>query len=269
MVVIGIGSAGCNIASCFSKGHKKILFDASKFPSTCKTVEDYEKKCPSFKKELSFKQNECWVFLCGAGKVAGASLRILEKIKNKKINIVYICPDPLLATPIEIKRNKVAFNILQEYARSGLLNSIYLASNKEMFDIMGQGPISSIYENANKSLANIVETVEYFKNTKPVLGSLAEPKEISRIRTFGIGVVEKNEEKLLFPLDNLTETSYIYSVSQDELDQQNDLLYDIKEKISKDKNNNILSSFSIFSSIHEQSFFYSIKSTHYIQKENK
>ena len=121
-------------------------------------------------------------------------------------------------------------------------------------------------DNINQTVANVVETIEYFKNTEPVLGSIAEQKEVSRIKTFGIGFIEKNEEKLLFPLDNITETGYIYSVSQDELDQQNDLLSTIKEKIAEDKDNNILSSFSIFSSIHDQSFFYSIKSTHYIQK---
>ena len=268
MVVIGIGAAGCNVVSCFTKGHKKILFDIDKFPSTCTKAEDFEKKCPAFKKELSFREKECWVFVSGAGKVAGATLRILEKIKDKKINVVYISPDSLLATPIQTRRNKVVFNVLQEYARSGMLNAIYLVSNRRMFDIVGEGPISSVYKNINRSLANIVETITFFKSQKPVLGSVAEPKTVSRIRTFGIGFIEKNEEKLTFPLDNTTETSYIYSVSQDELDEQNDLLSTIKEKISEDGENNILSSFAIFSSIHEQSFFYSIKNTHFIQ-ENK
>lgn len=266
MVVIGIGGAGCHIASCFSKGHKKILLNIDKFPSTCKKVEDFEAKCPAFKKELSFRQKECWVIVSGAGKVAGATLRILEKIKNKTINVVYICPDPLLATPIQLKRHKVVFNVLQEYARSGLFNSIYLVSNREMLNIAGEGPISSIYGDVNKTIANIIETIEYFKSQEPVLGSIADSNDISRIKTFGIGHLEKNQENLAFLLDNVTEIGYIYSVSQDELDQQNDLLTEIKEKIQKDKESKILSSFAIFSSFHEQSFFYSIQSTHYIQK---
>jgi hypothetical protein len=266
VVIIGIGQAGCNIASCFSKGHKKVLLNAKKFPSTCKTVESYEAKCPTFKKELSFKEKDCWVITNGAGKVSGATLRILEKIKDKKVNLVYICPDPLLSTPIQLKRHKVAFNVLQQYTRSGLIDSIYLVSNKSMIDILGEGPISSVYDNVNETIANIIETVQYFKNQEPVLGSVAEPKDISRIKTFGIGFIEKNEEKMIFPLDNTTEIGYIYSVSQEKLDQQNDLLSTIKEKIAKNNDNHILSSFSIFSSIHDQSFFYSINSTHYIQE---
>ena len=95
MVVIGIGTAGCKVANSFSKGHKKILIGPDKVPKTCKTVEDYENKCPSLKKELTFSQKECWVFVCGASKTSGATLRILEKIKNKKLNVVYMIPGSL------------------------------------------------------------------------------------------------------------------------------------------------------------------------------
>jgi len=267
MVVIGIGQAGCNIASCFSKNNKKILFDEDKFPSTCKTVEDYESKCPAFKKELGFRAKECWALVCGASAVSGATLRILEKIKNKKVNVVYICPDELLSTPLQLKRHKVCFNVLQQYTRSGLLDSLYLVSNKETVNIVGEGPITSVYENVNQTVANIVETVEYFKSQKPVLGSVAESNNISRIKTFGMGSLEENQEKLLFSLDNIKETGYMYSINQEDLEEQNDILSSIKERVAFDKESDILSSFAVFSSPHEQSFFYSIKSTHFIQGE--
>ena len=267
MVVIGIGTAGCNVASCFSKGNKKILINRDKFPKTCKTVEDYENKCPSLKKELTFSQKECWVFVCGASKTSGATLRILEKIKNKKLNVVYLVPDSLFSTPIQIKQNRVAFNVLQQYARSGLLNSLYIISNVELVSIAGEGPISDVYRNANHTIVNIIETFEYFKGERAILGNIAETKEISRIKTFSVGVLDKEEEKLLFPLDNITESGYMYSINEDELNQENDLLMSIKDKVAQDKENDILSSFSIFSSPHERSFYYGIKSTHFIQEK--
>ena len=245
------------------------MFDVTKFPSTCKTVEQFEEKCPSFKKELSFRQKECTVVLSGAGKVAGATLKILEKIKDKKINIVYICPDPSMSNDIELKRHRVVFNVLQEYTRSGLINSMFLISNRDMFDIVGEGPISSVYQNINNTVSNIVETIEYFKSQNPVLGEISEPKDISGIKTFSIGNMEKNEEKMLFPLDNLTESCYIYSISKEELEEENDLLSFIKQKVVDDKKNSMNSSFAVFSSLYDKSFYYSIKCTHYIQKEEK
>ena len=267
MVVIGIGTAGCKVASAFNKRHKKILIGPDKFPKTCKTIEDYESKCPSLKKELTFSQKECWVFVCGASKTSGATLRILEKIKNKKLNVVYFTPDNLLSTPIQIKQDRVAFNVLQQYARSGLLPCLYLISNISLVSLAGEGPISNVYRNANATIANIIETIDYFKNEKPVLGTIAETKEISRIKTFSVGVLEKNEEKLLFPLDNITESGYMYSINEDELNQESDLLMSIKDKVAQDKENNLLSSFAIFSSPHERSFYYAIKSTHFIQEK--
>ncbi len=267
MVVIGIGDAGSNIVSCFGKGHKKIMLTSDKFPSTCKTVEDYENKCPAFKKELGFRNKECWAFVCGAEKEAAATLRILEKIKNKTTHVVCIVPDSLMITPEQQKRHKVVFNVLQQYARSGMLDSLYLVSNIELLAIAGEGPISSMYRNANVMLANIFETVEYFKTQKSVMGSISDTKDISRIKTFGVGTVEEIEEKMIFPLDNITEISYMYSICEDDLNQENDMLSNIKAKIAEDKENNMLSSFAIFSSEHNQSFFYSIKSTHHIQGE--
>jgi hypothetical protein len=266
MVVIGLGQAGSNIASCFSKKYRKILITADDFPKTCKKTEDYETKCPSFSKKLSFKQKKCWFIVCGAGKVAGATLRILEKLKNKEINVIYIYPDPIMSTPLQLKRNRVVFNVLQEYTRSGLLNSIYLVSNKQA-ETFGSNSISNYYSALDSIVANVVETIDYFNAEKPVLGNMHNFKEISRIRTFGLGSVEKNEEKLLFPLDNTTETCYIYSISEEEIENESDLLSVIKQKITNDKQTNITSSFTVFSSLYNKSFYYSIKCTHYIQLE--
>jgi hypothetical protein len=45
------------------------------------------------------------------------------------------------------------------------------------------------------------------------------------------------------------------------------LLSQIKQKIIDDKENNILSSFVVFKSDHEGSFYYAIRFTHYLQKK--
>ena len=265
MVLIGIGNAGSNLLDCFSKHHKKITILPNDFPKHCKITEDYEEHCPDFSKRLKFKEDECWVALCGAGKVAGCTLRVLETIKNKKINIAYICPDPTIITPIQAKRHKVVFNVLQEFARSGLLNKIYLFSNKQIINIIGEQSIINMYNNINKQIANAIETVEWFKTQEPVLGSPHTPKEISRICTLSVGDFQKNKEKLLFPLDKITETGYIYSISKTQLENNKDLLKLIKERVIKDEENKISSSFAIYPSSHKKSFFYSLKLSHAIQ----
>jgi len=270
MVVIGIGSVGCNIAKLFKKykNYKVIELDAGKGIKKQDSVEAYEENTPKFKTKLKFTDKEVWVFVCGANLVAGATLRILEQIKDKKINIAYIYPDSLYTTPTQMKMNRVVYNVLQEYTRSGLLNSMYLFDNKVIAEIVGNNSITDYYSNINNAIFNCIHTINYSNNIDPVFGSRHEPKEISRIRTVSIGYPEKNEEKLYFLLDNPTETCYIYSMSKKEL-ENSDALTEIRKRVEKDIAEGKKSSFCIFEAAHDTSYFYSIKYSHFIQKENK
>ena len=265
MVLIGLGSAGSGIVNSFSDVHTKICIKESDFPSKCKTEEDFERFCPRFKKQLTFKQDECWFVVCGASKCSSATLRLLESLKNKKTNIIYVCPDPDLSGPTLMRRHKIVYNVLQEYTRSGLINKMCIVSNREIIKVIGEQSILDMYQNINRTIANTIETIEWFKTEDPVMGSLHKPKEISRIYTVSIGNFNKNEENMLFLLDNPTETCYIYSISKENLENNKDLIPLIRSRVLADEEKEINSSFAIYSSQHKQSFFYSIKLTHYIQ----
>ena len=265
MVLIGLGDPGTNIINSFSGDYNRISITTIDFPDKCITDEDYEKYCPKFKKQLSFEEEECWFVLCGASITASSSLRILENLKNKKVNLIYVCPDPDLTGPTRLKRHKVVFNVLQEYTRSGLLNSMCIVSNKQVLNIIGNQSIAHMYDRINKTIANTIETIMWFKNQDPIMGSLHTPKVISRIYTVSIGNMKNNDENMLFFLDNTTETCYIYSVSQKELESNKQLIPLIRNKVLADEKNNISSSFAIYPSEHKQSYLYSLKYTHFIQ----
>ena len=265
MVVIGLGTAGAGIVRNFGKSFKKLTILQSDFPKKCKKEEDFEIYCPEFSEFQNWEFDECWFFVCGGSKCSSAILRILEQIKDKKINIGYIFPDLAWASPQVTRRHKVIFNVLQEYARSGLLNNITIFSNKDILNIIGDQPITEMYSMINKQIANTVETILWFKSKEPILGSSHEPKEISRISTVSTGKLKKNEENLMFLLDNCTETCYIYSISKQTLNSDKELLKLIKSRVIDDEENNITSSFAIYPSEHKQSFFYSLKYTHHIQ----
>lgn len=265
MVVIGLGTAGCGIVDNFSESYRKIKIKESDFPKSCLTEEDFENKCPEFSQFQNWEFDECWFFVCGGSKCSSASLRLLETIKDKKINVGYVFPDLAWASPSVNKRHKIVFNVLQEYARSGLIDSITIFSNKDILNIIGSQSITTMYGLINKQIANAVETVEWFNNQDAIIGDKYVPKNISRIRTLSIGNMKKDEEKLMFLLDNCTEACYIYSISTKLLETDKTLLAKITDRIKKDDNNQIKSSFIVFGSEHQQSFFYSIKYTHFIQ----
>ena len=130
MVIIGLGKGGCNIANLFKvdDNYKVFTYDEGKSVRSQPSSEDYEKKFQKKKELTKIKGETVWFFVCGAGKISGATLKVLEQVQDNKINVVYIVPDLSILPQIAQKRNKVSFNILQEFARSGLLNSIYLRS---------------------------------------------------------------------------------------------------------------------------------------------
>jgi|TARA_R110000824_G_scaffold392500_1_gene590948 hypothetical protein len=264
MVILGLGKAGSNIAKLFKvdDNYKVFTYDGGDNVPVCVSSEEYESRFTK-KKELSrIKNKTVWLFVCGAGKIAGATLRLLEQVKNNKINVVYIIPDLSIMSEQARKRNRVTAGVLQEYARSGLLNSVYFVSNESMINIVGESPLTSYYDKMNELLFNCIHSLNVFADSDPIFGGTHEPKEVSRIRTFAFREVEKEQKKLFFPLDNITETCYIYSINETELNRNTNLISEIKGTMNKD----IISSFSIYPSSHEYSYAYGIYYTHFTQE---
>ena len=263
MVIIGLGTAGTNVAMKFEKWpqYKVILPLTDKY----RTAEEYEENCPDFSELLKEVSGEVWLIVCGAAKAASASLRILEKIKHCQIKILYIFPDLDLLAEMAKKRHRVVFNVFQQYARSGLFDSLYVVSNSQLESIVGSGAIMNFHDKTNDAIASVVHYYNIYRNTKPVFGKMHKTKEIARIRTFGLYDLEKNEEKLFFPLDNCTETGYIYNITEEELQNNQDILPKIKARIKEKVSANVVSSFAIFSTEFEENFCHVVASTHFIQ----
>ena len=265
MVIIGLGGAGRAIAQEFNKWPQyKVV--TPKIPRQ-ETVEEYEKKTPNLKRSLKGIKDEVWFIICGTSKEAACSLRIMEQIKHCKIKVLYIYPEMDFLTTEAKKRHRVVFRVLQEYTRSGLLDSMYIISNETVESISGGGSIIDHFLKINETIASMVHYYNIYRNTDPVLGAIQEPKIISRIRTFGIYDVKKDEEKFLFSLDNPTEACYIYNITRNDLESNNRILKDIKEKAKFIASNNINSSFAIYETEYDQNFCHIITYTHFVQEE--
>ena len=265
-VLIGLGKAGCEVVKKFSDGYKKITIDAGSELPEFNSPEDYEEKLTDYAHLLDFEEQECYFFVCGAGKVSAASLRLLELVQSKKINLVYIYPEEIMLSPTQKKLNRVAFNVFQQYARSGLLNSMYIMSNEEICSFLPYYSIENMYDYINEAIVNVFESVIFYLSEKPILGSHHEEKEISRIRTVEYGEFHENKKNLYFPLDNVTETCYINIVNDEDMKNNRELLDALKQKIKEDSENNVTSSFVVFRSDYQHSFYYAIRFTHYLQE---
>ena len=133
--VIGLGKVGCGIATEFEKYPEYRVykigtdleargnFHTHLIIEKQENIQDYEEKFDSIDAEAyleTIKSTDEVLFVVeGGDPISGVILSLLEKIKNTKISVLYVCPDPDVSSLVQMRDNKIVFNILQEYARSG------------------------------------------------------------------------------------------------------------------------------------------------------
>ena len=112
MVVIGLGQAGAEICSKISH-IRTIVVDGGKNLPKCSTHEEYEASVPKMANKLKLgKEKDILLIVAGAGKVSGATLALLEQLKNRTVNVLHITSDPVLLTKTQRKQEK---NIANAY----------------------------------------------------------------------------------------------------------------------------------------------------------
>ena len=120
--IIGLGKAGCAVAENFNQYEQydvyKMDVGLKRTPRTyglksATTPEKHEEQLGSLKRFFKDVKGEVLFVLGGCGSVAGASLRILEQIKNCSLHILYIYSDPELLGETARMQQRVTFNVFQ------------------------------------------------------------------------------------------------------------------------------------------------------------
>lgn len=97
--------------------------------------------------------SETYCFVDGGCGVAGAALTILEQFKNKPITIFYIKLNN--TTQIAQVNEKITFQVLQEYSRSGLFKTMIIFDWNKLYDVS----INSIPEDASIDMSDVTNLV--------------------------------------------------------------------------------------------------------------
>lgn len=256
--VIGLGAAGCNIAEQFAKYPQykvykidvglESLNDLSGLvydeveESNVKTFsmplqltsEDYEKNCPSMKtffEELKEGDNVLFV-LAGGGKITGASLRILETIKDCNLSIMYVKPDLQLIGGKKYILDRISYYVLQEYARSGMFERMYLTYNPSVENATGDVAVKGYFDELNNTIVSTHHMLSVFDNTESVFENKSDTEDHVRISTCGVVDPETGEERLFFPLENITDKTYYIAVNKEVLEDKT-FFKELKENMKK------------------------------------
>jgi len=232
--IVGIGNAGSAIAEKFKSQEKN--YQVYKLNSTvkrktkyCHPLKDYEnpeeceKNTPDLSKFFSDTADHVQVFVVGASKSSSYTLGILEQIKDKKIDLFYIKPDVEMLSGLPHLLEKVAYGVLQQYARSGLLSSFTVISNLEIEKHIQNISIKNYYDALNDTIFSSVHYLNFFTYSEPEIGVLPRPGEINRIRSIGMLDSEKLEERWLFELDSPREVCYYLCINEERLKTESGL----------------------------------------------
>jgi len=275
MNIVGLGKAGCAIASSLEKYPQYTVYkiDDEISGERCYSLgskdhpEAYESSTPDLKEFFKNIEGEVTFIVCGAGKVAGSTLAILEQLKHCKITVLYIKPNLDSLEDIQRKMHRVCFGVLQEYARSAVLERIYLVDNNVIENFLDNLPIIGYFEKINEPIVWIMHMINVLRNTEPVMGKVFQTKDTHRISTFGTVDFLGDKKQNLFLLDNVREASYLYLINESELKSNNGLLKKITEQVNSLRFDNCRSSYAIYPSQYEENYVFCLLHTPYIQKE--
>ena len=268
MNVIGLGKAGCAIADKFGEyaQYKTYKIDTELEGKRAHKIkqqdspEAYESSFTSMKTFFRGIKGKSLLVIGGSGHVSAISLRLIQQLKDKcELDILYIKPDIFLLSESKKMHEKVTYNVLQQYTRSGAIGTMYLISNPSLEDILGEVPIMGYYDKLNELVVSTMHMINVYKNSTPVMGATPSFNKDStkRICTIGIFDIKENQEKLFFPLDTVREKGYIYSISKERLQTESDLHKTITSQMKeKSQEDNVNISFGIFSTDYKNDYGY-------------
>ena len=272
--IIGLGHAGCNIAEMFETDpeYKVKLIDTDIEGENCfslevqKTPEEYEKNVPDLSNFFQDTTEKIVMIIGGSGKISGASLQILKQLKEKEISILYIRPDIELLSSAAKLQERVTFNVLQEYARSGIFKNIFIVNNSIIENIVGDISIMEYYETLNKVIYNSFGGFLKFAAQIPIIDNSVQPKEISRIATLGVYDLETNNEKLFYPFELIDDKCYFFAIKENDLKTNGKLFKIIKDRMKEKTLDSVKISYRIHSTAHEQNYCYVVAYSRKIQQ---
>jgi len=258
--VIGLGKLGCAIAEQLTAYPEyriyKIDGDIDERGSlsigVSSDMEQYEKNIDIDEVAVYLRSikndDEVLLVLEGGEPISGTVLRILETIKDAKLNVLYISPDRQMISEVQKRDDKICFNVLQEYARSGKFESILLVDKLKVEDLAGHVPVNEYEKTISYFISYVVAMINFFKHTKPILANPIKPASVARVVTYGVSSLEEDKKdiNLLFPLSDVGDIHFFYGVPKEELEADITLVKRIKEHVKSYKSEEVSTSFSVY-----------------------
>jgi hypothetical protein len=272
--IIGLGNTGCNIAEKFEKYPQYNIHyvdsASRKYKNFIKvdfqvSIEAYEDKYTPL--DFSKISGPTCLIVGGSGAISGIVLRILDQLKHLPLYVLYIRPDLDVLTETAQKRERVVFGVLQQYARSALLEKIYIVDNVKVDNAIGEVSIKNYWDAVNDTIVYTIHMINVFDNTEPEMTTFSSIVDTVRIATLGVLDLDSGEEKLFFDLQSPREKLYYYAINKKSLESESNLFKKITNQVKSHAEDNVRSSYAIYSTEHNENYVYTVHYASLVQRE--
>ena len=219
-------------------------------------MQDYEEQLDVAGVEVYLRSiksgDEVLLVLTGGEPISGAVLKILSSIQEATLNVLYVCPDRSMISQVEKRDDKIAFNVLQQYARSGVINNLFLVDKPTIESMVGDVSISDYERSLCHLISYTVAMINYFQHTEPILKNGVAPMPWVRISSFGVSSLEDNHNlQMMFPLEDIADLHFYYGFPEQDLNSDPTLMKRIKQHTRNYQDKSKSTSFSVYSTTFE------------------
>tara|TARA_Y100000592_G_scaffold101037_1_gene184802 strand:+ start:29400 stop:30230 length:831 start_codon:yes stop_codon:yes gene_type:complete len=276
MNIIGLGTTGCEIAKKITEQNKEVyktyLIDTIKYKNfKSKVIEEqsrpeaYEQEYKTCKRFLTGLLDSTLLVLSGQDLVTSCVLRLVEEIRNRtKITVLYVMPDIEMLPKVPSMHERMIRGVLQQYARSGLMERMYLVSVSNMSEIVGPVPLSEYKSSLYDTISYYFHMLNYYNNSTPVMSNNSISIDAARISTLGVFDLETKQEKMFFNLQFPREVLYCYGVSKETLETDVQLYKSIKDHVKESEIESV--NYKIFQLTSDSNCGIVVKHASYIQE---
>ncbi|MDP3986988.1 MAG: hypothetical protein Q8P81_02065 [Nanoarchaeota archaeon] len=280
MNIVALGSVACRIAEQFKKHpqYKIFLIDDEegkrsryflKLPKY-QSGYDYEQNVSEQKIEKFLKniKEETLLVTCGSERISLLSLMVLQQIsKLSRPSVLYIKPDVMFLNQERKENERIVREGLQSYAIHDFLEQIYLIDNLKVEKVIEEYNMENYFDKINEAISWSIHILNYCDKQTPIADNFISNERYG-INTIGINEFgEKNEENMLYSLDNVKEKRYYYIINKELIKSDKGLLGKIRKDIEeKTMNKKEKIYYGIFPSELEKSLVVSLSITMGIQK---
>ena len=165
------------------------------------------------------------------------------------------------------KQHNVVFNVLQQYARSALLERLYIIENSKIEQALGDVPVIGYHEKINQLLVSTIHMLNVCRNTEPVINTFGESLDICRISSIGLVDINSGNTKYFYDLEYPREVVLYYAINNERLKTDGTLLRKLTTAVKEKNDENLRASFGVYPTEYEQDYAYCLAHCSYIQEQ--